>query len=117
MFLEGLDKSRRLWYNKRKEAKEENKMRKATIDEKKRCPKCGRIEQQVKAGFNASGTQRCRCKICGIRYTLEPKSHAYSEEIKEAAIKAYYSGVSGRGVGHLFHMNKANVYNWIKKNK
>lgn len=40
---------------------------------------------------------------------------AYPEEIKQAAIKAYYSGVSGRDVGHLFHMNKANVYNWIKK--
>jgi hypothetical protein len=24
----------------------------------------------------------------------------------------YYSGVSGRGVGILFKMNKSNVYNW-----
>lgn len=92
-------------------------MRKETVDEKKRCPKCGAIERQVKAGFNKSGTQRCICRLCGTGYTLEPKTVAYPEEIKQAAIKTYYSGVSGRGVGHLFHMNKANVYNWIKKNK
>lgn len=29
----------------------------------------------------------------------------------------YYSGVSGRGVGKVLGMNKANVYNWIKKTK
>lgn len=46
---------------------------------------------------------------------LNPKRIAYPEEIREAAIKTFYSGVSGRGVGHIFHINKANVYNWIKK--
>ncbi len=40
----------------------------------------------------------------------------YSEEIKEQAIKTYYSGTSGRGVGKIFGFSKANVYNWIKKN-
>ncbi len=30
-------------------------------------------------------------------------------------MKMYYSGVSGRGVGKALGMNKANVYNWIKK--
>lgn len=90
-------------------------MRKTTVDEKKKCPKCGRIEHQIKVGYNDSGTQRYKCKICEIRYMIDPKKIAYPEEVKQAAIKAYYSGVSGRGVGHLFHMNKANVYNWIKK--
>jgi transposase-like protein len=28
----------------------------------------------------------------------------------------YYSGVSGNGVGKILKMNKANVFNWIKKN-
>lgn len=32
------------------------------------------------------------------------------------AIKAYYAGASGRGVGKIFGFSKANVYNWIKKN-
>ena len=92
-------------------------MKKITIDENRRCPKCGSIENQIRAGYNSSGTQRCRCKNCNIRYTLEPKAHQYSEETREAAIRAYYSGVSGRGVGRLFHMSKANVYNWIKKTR
>ena len=30
-------------------------------------------------------------------------------------MKMYYSGVSGQGVGKILGMNKANVYNWIKK--
>jgi hypothetical protein len=29
----------------------------------------------------------------------------------------FYSGVSGRGVGHIFNMSKSNVYNLIKKTK
>ena len=45
-------------------------MRKATIDEAKKCPKCGKIEQQVKVGFNDSGTQRC-CKVFSILLTLK----------------------------------------------
>jgi transposase-like protein len=49
-------------------------------------------------------------------YTLNPKSRAYTEDVREQAIKTYYSGVSGRGVGALFKMNKSNVYRWLKKN-
>lgn len=92
-------------------------MRKATIEENKKCPKCGRIEKQVKRGYNRSGTQRCMCKECGITYTIEPKKRAYPEETRKLAIKMYYSGVSGRGVGKVLGMDKANVYNWIKKTK
>jgi transposase-like protein len=55
------------------------------------------------------------CKECGIAYTLNPKSHAYSEEERKSAIKIYYSGVSGRGVGRIMGMDKSNVYKWIKK--
>ena len=86
-----------------------------TIDPSRKCPKCGQIKNQVKKGFNASGTQRCRCEDCGIVYTLEPKRHEYPEEIKALAIKMYYSGVSGRGVGKVLKMSKANIYNWLKK--
>jgi len=32
------------------------------------------------------------------------------------AIKVFYAGTSGRGVGKVFGFSKANVYNWIKKN-
>jgi len=90
-------------------------MRKTKIIEGRRCPKCGSEENQANYGFNRSGTQRCKCKICDIFYTHNAKNRAYSEEVRRSAIKAYYSGVSGRGVGKLLGMSKANVYNWIKK--
>jgi len=90
-------------------------MRKIKIEKGKICPKCRKQENQIKIGYNRSGTQRCKCKECGTRYTLEPKKHEYPNHIKELAIKMYYSGVSGRAVGKALGMNKANVYNWIKK--
>jgi transposase-like protein len=98
-----------MWYN--------GKMRKQTVDEARRCPKCGKIENQVKRGYNRSGTQRCECRECGAWYTINPKTKAYPEEIRQDAIKTYYSGVSGRGVGALFGMGKENVVRWIKKTK
>ena len=76
-----------------------------------KCPKCGKIENQVKAGYNGSGTRRCKCKECSIYYTVDPKRHAYPEETRELAIKMYYGGVSGRGVGKILGMNKSNVTN------
>ena len=92
-------------------------MTKTKIIEGRNCPKCGSKEEQAKYGYNRSGTQRCKCKNCKQIYTMQPKTRAYSEEMRETAIKAYYSGVSGRGVGKIFGMSKANVYNWIKKSK
>ena len=85
--------------------------------EGRQCPLCQSEEQQQKYGKNRSGTQRCKCNRCGHTYTLAPKSRAYSEEVREQAIKTYYSGVSGRGVGALFGMGKENVVRWIKKTK
>ena len=90
-------------------------MRKTTIIEGCRCPKCGQEEKQKKFGFNRSGTQRMVCLNCNTNYTLNPKTREYSEEVRQTAIKVYYSGVSGRGVGRVFGMSKANVCRWIKK--
>ena len=48
-------------------------------------------------------------------YTIDPKTREYPEEIRQQAIKTFYAGASGRGVGKVFGFSKANVYNWIKK--
>ena len=88
-------------------------MRKTKVVEGRRCPKCGDADSQVSYGYNRAGTRRSKCKLCGTQYTLEPKNKTYSEDVRERAIRAYYSGVSGRGVGKMFGMSKANVYNWI----
>ncbi len=92
-------------------------MRKRTEEAWKRCPKCGKIENQIKAGYNKSGSQRCRCKECNIIYTINPKRQEYPEEVRELAKKMYYAGVSGRSVGKILHMSKSNVVNWIKKER
>jgi len=90
-------------------------MKKQTIDPNRLCPKCNSAENQVNAGFNKSGTQRCLCRFCNYKYTQGGKTREYPEEVKQQAIKTYYSGVSGRGVGRLMGFSKANVYNWLKK--
>ena len=77
---------------------------------------CGKKENQVNAGKNRSGSQRCFCKECKKYYTLNPKTREYPEEVRQQAIKTFYAGASGRGVGKVFGFSKANVYNWIKKN-
>jgi transposase-like protein len=81
------------------------------------CPQCGKVENQVMTGKNRSGTQRCFCNECKKYYTLDPKTREIPEGVREQAIKTYYAGVSGRGVGKIFGFSKANVYNWIKKNE
>jgi transposase-like protein len=84
--------------------------------ERKRCPECNAEDGQMKNGKNRSGTQRLVCRHCKKSYTLEPKQNAYDEETRALALKIYYAGSSGRGVGKVLGMSKANVYNWIKKN-
>lgn len=83
--------------------------------ENRKCPQCGAEEKQLKNGKNRSGTQKMYCNECKKTYTLEPKRNAYDEETRKQALKIYYSGVSGRGVGKILGMSKSNVYNWIKK--
>jgi transposase-like protein len=81
-----------------------------------KCPVCSASEGQMKNGQNRSGTQRIVCRHCKKSYTLEPKRNAYDENTRALALKIYYAGASGRGVGKVLGMSKANVYNWIKKN-
>lgn len=66
---------------------------------------------QQNFGFNASGTRLNRCGYCGKTYALNPKSLAYDNQTRELAIKIYFSVVSGREVGKIYRMKKANVYN------
>jgi len=92
-------------------------MEKNKNEELRKCPNCERTDGQMKNGCNRSGTQRIVCRHCKKSYTLEPKRNAYSEETRALALKIYYAGASGRGVGKVLNMSKANVYNWIKKTK
>ena len=91
-------------------------MRRQTVDESRRCPKCGQCENQINAGYNRSGTKRCVCKDCKHKYTLNGKTREYPEETKQQAMKIYFSGVSGRGTGKVLGLGKNTVLGWIKKN-
>ena len=92
-------------------------MKKGTNNEEVvNCPVCGESTGQMKNGANRSGTQTYRCRHCNKYYTPDPKRTEYSEETRSLALKLFYSGVSGRGVGKVLRMSKANVYNWLKKN-
>ena len=55
------------------------------------------------------------CAKMRKKYTLEPKFNTYPEEIRKCALKIYYSGVSGRSVGKILGMSKANVVRGINK--
>jgi len=87
-------------------------MEKAQI---KKCPRCGSSLSQ-NYGRNRAGTQRVLCTECGKTYTLNPKTKGYSKEIRDQAIKLHLAGSSGRQVGKVLGMSKANVYIWAKKN-
>ena len=67
-------------------------MKKMTVEAWKKCPVCGKTENQVRAGYNGSGSQRCKCKECGKYYTTNPKQHTYPEETRKLALKMYYGG-------------------------
>jgi transposase len=78
------------------------------------CPKCHHKEKQNKDGFTAQGSQRYRCKICGARYTPEPKEAGYSDEIRKQAIRMYGDGAGFRQVGRHLKVSHVSVMNWVK---
>ena len=78
------------------------------------CPKCSGL--LVNSGKTEAGSQRMLCTECGKRFTPNPKKKGYSQEIRDQAIKMHFAGASGRMIGNVMGMSKANVYNWAKKN-
>ena len=70
-------------------------MRKQSIDERRFCPHCRKVENQISKGKNPSGTHRCYCKDCKKTYTLNPKRREIPEEIREQTIKTFYSRQNG----------------------
>ena len=82
----------------------------------RRCPSCDKVENQVFAGKNRSGSQKCFCKECKKYYTLDPKPHEISEETKLLAVKMLIGGMSGRKIGQILGFNHQNAHNWLKKN-
>ncbi len=74
------------------------------------CPKCG-YEECKKDGF-IKGRQRCRCKSCGYRHTVQYLGK--SATIKRQALELYLEGLGFRSIGCFLKCSHVAVYNWIK---
>ena len=79
-----------------------------------KCPHCQRSEQQVKAGFNKSGSQRYKCHVCRRKYTPEPNIPGYPEAVRRKAIALYVDGMNFRRIGRVLAISHQTVANWVK---
>jgi transposase len=77
------------------------------------CPYCNAEVKQYKAGFNRSGSQRCRCGVCKRAYTPEPNPLGYSVETRMLAIRMYLEGNSQRAIGRILKISQQSVANWV----
>lgn len=77
------------------------------------CPKCHQSTNQNKDGRTPAGSQRYRCKLCGCRYTPDPKEIGYDEEVRLQALQLYLEGVSLRGISRILDVNHQSVANWV----
>lgn len=77
------------------------------------CPKCYQEEHQNKDGRTPAGSQRYRCKLCGCRYTPNPKESGYDEEIRLQALQLFLEGTSLRQISRQLNVNHQSVANWI----
>jgi transposase-like protein len=78
------------------------------------CPRCKAEEGQIKAGYNRSGSQRYGCKVCGRKYTPEPKPHGYPERVRLQAVRLYVDGMNLRRIARTLGVNHQSVANWVK---
>lgn len=78
------------------------------------CPHCHRSDQQVKVGFNPSGSQRYRCNGCGRKYTPEPAPHGYPEALRRQAVQGYVDGMNFRRIARHLGVSRQSVANWVK---
>ena len=78
------------------------------------CPHCQRTEQQVKVGYNPSGSQRYLCRACQRKYTPQPKEAGYPEALRRQALALYVDGLNYRRIGRVLGVSHQTVANWVK---
>ena len=79
-----------------------------------RCPNCKAEKEQNKDGLTQAGSQRYRCKVCGARYTPEPKKQGHSPEIRNLAVRMYADGLNFRQIGRHLKTSHSTVIRWVK---
>ena len=76
------------------------------------CVKCG--SQTLRKNGLVHSRQRYLCKACGYNLTVELKSSAFADSIKEQALQMYLEGMGFRAIGRLLGMSQVSVYRWIR---
>ena len=78
------------------------------------CPYCQATEKQVKAGKNASGSQRWQCQVCHRRYTPNPTEQGYPDTLRQQAVKWYLDGMNLRRIGRHLGIDHKTVSAWVQ---
>ncbi len=78
------------------------------------CPTCQATQQQVKSGFNVSGSQRFLCKQCQRIYTPCPNKNGYSDQVRRLAVQLRQQGMSYRAIGRKLDVGAQTIANWLK---
>jgi transposase-like protein len=79
-----------------------------------KCPHCHRSDQQVKVGFNPSGSQRYLCKHCRRKHTPEPVQRGYDDAVRRQALQWYVDGMNFRRIARHLGVSRQTVANWVK---
>jgi len=74
------------------------------------CPHCQRTKQQVKAGFNESGSQRYLCQVCQRKYTPVPKRRGYDAA---TPLRLYADGMNLRRIARTLRISHPTVAHWV----
>jgi transposase-like protein len=77
------------------------------------CASCS-SENLVRNGKNAAGSQRYKCKDCGVTRVLECKQ-AYSKVDMDAVHRTFEERNSYRSTARIFGVSHVTVFNWLKK--
>ena len=77
------------------------------------CPRCGARDHLNKDGYNRSGTQRYRCRICRRAFTPTPKEQGHGGALHEQAVRLYLEGMSLRATGRILGVVHQSVANWV----
>jgi transposase-like protein len=51
--------------------------------------------------------------MCGRRYTPEPKTHGYPDEMRHQAVKLYIEGTNYRRIGRILGVDHVTVMHWV----
>jgi transposase-like protein len=78
------------------------------------CYHCG-SENLVKHGLTKNGKQRYFCHACRRSSRADPQPNGYTEEQREAILRAYEERSSLRGLTRTFGVARNTVSGWLQK--